>query len=82
MAEVMRLICSVDFDGVNSEDDVGTSTSPTPLADIIADVFGSLTGTLTTEQKQQLVSQIIQAILNQQAEDQRMCQHSYCACKA
>lgn len=62
------------FSGVNCEETPTSSTetpsegtTAKPLSEVITDILGGLTGTLTTEQKQQLIAQIIQAILNQPA---------------
>ena len=62
------------FSGVNCEETPTSSTetpsegtTAKPLSEVITDILGGLTGQLTTEQKQQLIAQIIQAILNQPA---------------
>jgi len=62
------------YSGVNCEEALATTTEagpePTtakPLSAVITDILGSVTGELTPDQKQQLIAQIIQAILNQPA---------------
>ena len=48
--------------------DAGTvPTTAKPLSAVITNILGSVTGPLTPDQKQQLIAQIIQAILNQPA---------------